>query len=85
MDRFLEAEIMDDASIGAGDFKAKCLKLLDEVAATRQPLIITKYGKPVARLMPMPPQKDLFGLMAGSVLYEGDIISPIDVEWDANK
>jgi prevent-host-death family protein len=77
---------MDDSStIGAGDFKAKCLKLLDDVAKTRQTLIITKHGKPVARLMPMPPEKSLFGLMAGSVLYEGDIISPIDVEWDANK
>ncbi|MDI7775918.1 type II toxin-antitoxin system Phd/YefM family antitoxin [Asticcacaulis sp. EMRT-3] len=76
---------MDDASIGAGDFKAKCLKLLDEVAETRRPLIITKHGKPVARLVPMPPKKSLFGLMAGSVVYEGDIISPIDVEWDANK
>ena len=77
---------MDDSStIGAGDFKARCLKLIDEVAETRHPLIITKHGKPVARLMPMPPKKDLFGLMAGSVLYEGDIISPIDVEWDANK
>ena len=78
-------KIMDDASIGAGDFKAKCLKLLDEVAETRQPLVITKHGKPVAKLIPMPPKKDLFGLMAGSVLYEGDIISPIDVEWDADK
>lgn len=78
--------MMDDSStIGAGDFKAKCLKLLDEVAATRQPLIITKHGKPVARLMPMPPTKDPFGALAGSVLYEGDIISPIDVEWDANR
>jgi prevent-host-death family protein len=77
---------MDDSStIGAGDFKARCLKLIDEVAETRQPLTITKHGKPVARLVPMPPKKDLFGLMAGSVLYEGDIISPIDVEWDANK
>lgn len=78
--------IMDDASvIGAGEFKAKCLKLLDEVAETRHPLIITKHGKPVAKLVPMPPRKDPFGAMAGSVLYEGDIISPIDVEWDANR
>ena len=79
--------IMDDAShsIGAGEFKARCLKLLDEVAQTRQPLIITKHGKPVAQLTPLPPKKSPFGLMAGSVLYEGDIISPIDVEWNANK
>ncbi len=79
---------MDDAStIGAGEFKAKCLKLLDEVAETRHPLIITKHGKPVARLMPMPekPKTELFGALRGSVYYEGDIISPLDVEWDAMK
>lgn len=76
---------MDDGStIGAGDFKARCLKLLDEVAETRQPLIITKHGKPVAKVIPMPPKKDPFGALAGSIAYEGDIISPIDVEWNAN-
>lgn len=77
---------MDDSgTIGAGEFKAKCLKLLDEVELTRQPLIITKHGKPVAKLVPMPPKKSPFGVMKGSVTLEGDIISPIDVEWDANR
>jgi prevent-host-death family protein len=56
---------MDDASIGAGDFKAKCLKLLDEVAETRQPLIITKHGKPLARLVPIETEIDLFGALRG--------------------
>ncbi len=75
---------MDDtSSIGAGEFKARCLKLLDEVAETRHSLIITKHGKPVAKLVPMPPQKDPFGALKGNPYYEGDIISPIDVEWDA--
>jgi len=73
----------DDASMGAGEFKAKCLKILDEVEATRQPLTITKHGKPVARLVPIEPRKDPFGALKGSVMYEGDIISPIDVEWNA--
>src|SRR5260221_3587803 len=44
-----------------GDFKAKRLKLLDIVAETRQPLIITKHGKAVAKLMPIAPEADLFG------------------------
>lgn len=70
-------------SIGAGDFKAKCLKLLDEVALTREPLIITKHGRPVAKLVPMPPETELFGAMAGSVRHEGDIVSPLSNEWDA--
>jgi prevent-host-death family protein len=73
------------ATIPAGEFKAKCLKLLDEVAEKREPLIITKHGKPVAQVIPMPAQEQLFGSMRGSVLWEGDIISPIDVEWEAMK
>lgn len=72
-------------TIGAGEFKAKCLKLLDEVEATREPIVVTKFGKPVAKLIPMPPTVELRGALKGSVLYEGDIISPLDVEWDANK
>jgi prevent-host-death family protein len=71
------------ASIGAGDFKARCLKLLDGVAETREPLIITKHGKPVAKLVPMPPEIDLFGALAGSVRQEVDIVSPLNEEWEA--
>jgi prevent-host-death family protein len=75
-----------NATIPAGEFKAKCLKLIDEVAEKRKPLVITKRGKPVARLVPEPKGKQkLFGSMKGSVLWEGDIISPIDVEWEAMK
>ena len=69
--------------IGAGEFKAKCLKLLDEVANSRQPLIITKHGKAVAKLVPMPAELGLFGAMAHSVRHEGDIVSSPDSEWDA--
>ena len=72
--------------IAAGEFKAKCLKLLDEVAQTRKPLIVTKFGKPVAQIVPIPPTRvELFGALRGSVLWEGDIISPIEDEWEANQ
>ena len=77
---------MKTSTVPAGEFKAKCLKLIDEVAEKRKPLVITKRGKPVARLVPEPPKRrQLFGSMKGSVLWEGDIISPIDVEWEAMK
>lgn len=72
-------------SIGAGDFKARCLQLLDAVAQQREPLVITKRGKPVARLVPMPPESSLFGALAGSVVDELDTIAPIDAEWDASR
>lgn len=71
-------------TIGAGDFKAKCLKLLDDVAQSGEPLIITKHGKAVAKLVPMPPSKPLFGALANSIVYEGDIISPLENDWSAN-
>ena len=72
-------------TIPAGEFKAKCLKLIDKVAQDRQPLTITKHGKPVAQVTPTPAQENIVGSMKGSVLWMGDIISPIDVEWDAMK
>ena len=40
-------------TVPAGEFKQKCLALIDRVAATREPIVISKYGKPVARLMPL--------------------------------
>ena len=71
------------ATVPAAEFKAKCLKLLDEVAASREPLVVTKFGKPVAQLVPMPPNRKLRGALKGTVLYEGDIISPLENEWEA--
>lgn len=77
---------MKPATIPAGEFKAKCLKLIDEVAETRKPITITKRGKPVAQVTPVPAkQQSIVGSMKGSVTILGDIISPLDVEWDAMK
>lgn len=69
-------------TIAAGEFKARCLKLLDEVAETGDPLIITKFGKPVAKVVAIEKSRpQLFGAMRGTVLREGDIISPIEDAW----
>ncbi len=72
-------------TIAAGEFKARCLKLLDEVQDSGEPLLITKFGKPVAQLIsvPSPSVRPLFGAMKGTVLWEGDIVSPVMDEWDA--
>jgi prevent-host-death family protein len=72
-------------TIPAGEFKAKCLKLMDKVAADRQPFVITKRGVPVAMLSPIPERGDFVGSMRGTGEILGDIISPIDVEWEAMK
>ncbi len=72
-------------TVKASEFKAKCLKIMDEVAATGEPVVITKHGVPVAQLIPAVRKPEtLFGALKGSILYMGDIISPIDVEWNAN-
>lgn len=74
--------------IPAGQFKAKCLKLIDTVCETREEITITKRGKVCARLVP-PKKKakrpSVFGCMKGTGRILGDIISPIDVEWEAMK
>lgn len=70
--------------ITAAEFKAKCLKLMDEVAKTREPVIITKRGKAVAQLVPVQPEPEtLFGYMKGTVKFEGDIMAPIEEQWSA--
>jgi prevent-host-death family protein len=72
--------------IGAGEFKAKCLGLLDEVQRQRKEVVITKRGKPVAKLVPIDDSPVSFiGSMKGTMEIIGDIVSPIDVEWEANE
>ncbi|MFQ5743681.1 MAG: type II toxin-antitoxin system Phd/YefM family antitoxin [Acidobacteriota bacterium] len=73
-------------TIKASEFKAKCLKLMDEVASTGEPIVITKNGQPVSRLVPYRQKPaTLFGALKGAVLIRGDIVSPIDVEWEATR
>jgi len=75
-----------DKTIPAGEFKAKCLHLLDKIAQHRAPLIITKRGKPVAKLVPIDDKPvDIYGCMAGTGRILGDIVSPLDdLEWNAD-
>ena len=74
-------------TIQASEFKAKCLALMDQVAATGEGILITKNGKPVAELHPpaLERPKSPFGLHKGMMEITGNIMSPIDVKWDANK
>ncbi len=74
-------------NINAAEFKAKCLKLIDEVAATHEPLVITKRGKPVVRVVPIVEEvpKSLFGYMKGTVTIHGNIIAPLDEVWSAES
>lgn len=72
--------------IKASEFKAKCLKIMDEVASTGKTVVITKHGVPITELIPAKRRPDtLFGAMKGSVIDMGDVISPIDEEWEAER
>jgi prevent-host-death family protein len=73
-------------TIKASEFKAKCLALIDEVARTGESLVVTKNGHPLVELIPYRPKpKNARGIWKGQVEIIGDIMSPIDVEWDAMK
>jgi len=70
--------------IAAGEFKARCLTLMEDVRSTREPLIITKRGKPVAKLVPADDDSDDFiGRLEGVFRVVGDIEPPID-GWESS-
>lgn len=74
---------MAERTISASKFKAECLGLLDEIAATGEEVVVTKRGKPVARVGPVEPPPSL----RGSVTYlisDEELIAPLSDVWNAN-
>jgi prevent-host-death family protein len=73
-------------SIPAAVFKAECLRLMDEVARTGRPVVITKHGKPVAQLVPVPATpRSSFGYMKDTVTIKGDVVAPSGEQWNADS
>jgi antitoxin (DNA-binding transcriptional repressor) of toxin-antitoxin stability system len=72
--------------IAVSKFKATCLAVLQRVHKTRKPILITRFGKPIAEVVPPPPPrpKSWLGCMAGTGKITGDIIAPAAPleEWD---
>ena len=69
-------------TIQAGQFKAKCLELMDRVAASGEPIVITKRGKPVVMLTPVrDPTKGVPGFFKGKMTIIGDILGPLELDW----
>jgi prevent-host-death family protein len=61
----------------ASAFKTKCLSVMNEIQATGEPVIVTKRGKPVVKVVPVELEMDdIFGFMAGKFTIVGDIESP---------
>jgi prevent-host-death family protein len=75
--------VMSTRTVPASQFKAQCLAMLDEVAATGEEIVVTKRGRAVARVSAATAPESLRGSVTFSVSDE-DLIEPIDVVWDAN-
>jgi len=76
---------MDQMKIS--EFKSRCISVLARVGKTGEPLLVTRFGKPVAQIFPPPPDAnpDWMGSMRGSGEILGDIISPVAApeDWEA--
>lgn len=72
-------------TIPAGEFKNRCLALMDEVNETGEEIVITKHGKPVSRLVPAVERKPIFGMFEDQIKITGDIMSPVVPleDWEA--
>jgi prevent-host-death family protein len=68
-------------TIPAGEFKARCLGYLDQVARSGEILVITKRGRPVAQVAPIQDVEPV--PLEGSVKYHGDIVDALDEAWEA--
>jgi prevent-host-death family protein len=75
-------------TMGAASFKARCLRVMDRVHRRREEVVITKKGKPIAKLVPVETEteKDVFGCLAGEMEITGDVLSPVDAaeDWEAS-
>jgi prevent-host-death family protein len=76
--------------VAISEFKAKCLGILEEVRKTRKPIRVTRFGEPVAEVVPPAPKKspkDWIGSMEGTIRIVGDIVGPISSEddWETSR
>jgi prevent-host-death family protein len=73
--------------IGAGEFKAKCLQIMDDVHKTKEEVIVTKHGKAVVKVIPVFDEKTrpLFGFLKDSVSIHSDIVTSSEIPGDGNE
>ena len=80
---FVTMKKSTEKRVPAGEFKAKCLALFDKVDEHKQTFVVTKRGRPVARIVPV--TSDTAHSLRGTPLYEQDLLAPIDVPWEAGS
>jgi prevent-host-death family protein len=72
-------------NVPAAEFKTHCLSLLERVRQSRRPIVVTKHGRPVAKVVPFraePPS--ILGFSKGTVKILGDIVAPTGERWEAD-
>lgn len=76
---------MDKTTVTTSELKARCSEIVGRVERMRTPIVLTKRGRPIARIVPIENQEraDLFGFAQGSLSVVGDVVEPIDVPWEA--
>ena len=77
---------MDKTAISTSELKARCANVINTVARKRVAVVITRHGRPVAKLVPFEEAEpaSLFGFARGGIIINGDIVEPLDVVWEAN-
>jgi prevent-host-death family protein len=74
--------VMSQRTVTASRFKAQCLAMLDEVAATGEEILVTKRGRPIARLVAVGEPSSLSGSVTFHV-SDDDLVAPLDERWEA--
>ncbi len=74
-------------AISTSELKARCSTIVNKVARKRVSVVITKHGRPIARLVPLEEDEvsSLFGFAKGGIVIHGDIVEPLDVVWEASE
>ena len=72
--------------MAAGIFKARCLAVMKQVQATGEPVVVTKRGAPIVKVVPVRDENDdIFGFLKDEAKIVGDVESPIPVEWEVTQ
>ena len=73
-------------TVPAGEFKTHCLALLKEVSQKQNTIVVTKHGKPIAQVVPFKKKKETYqNPLQNCIVFEKNIIDPLDVEWEADQ
>ena len=82
----MKPRMIEHRTMKASEFKAKRLRLMDEVAETGREIVVTKTGRPTPKLVAYRKAPDAwFGADRDNLQILGDIVSPIDVEWEVDS